>query len=96
MAIHWSINLKISEKSISFPCDYPIKVLCKNRSGLLDEIVKCTSKHDFSFKEASASEKMSKEKNYVSVSILFRALSEAHVKDLYLDLKKIESVKLVL
>ena len=40
--------------------------------------------------------KMSKRENYVSVSILFRALSEAHVKDLYLDLKKIESVKLVL
>ena len=88
--------MKTSEKSISFPCDYPIKVLCKNRSGLLSEIVKCVSKHDFSFKESSASEKMSKEKNYVSVSISFRALSEAHVKDLYLDLKKIESVKLVL
>ena len=63
MAIRWSINLKISGKSISFPCDYPIKVLCKNRSGLLNEIVKCISKHDFSFKEASASEKLSKEKN---------------------------------
>ena len=88
--------MKISEHNISFPCDYPIKILCKNRSGLFNEIVKCVSKHDFSFEESSASEKMSKEKNYVSVSISFRALSEAHVKDLYLDLKKIESVKLVL
>ena len=88
--------MKGSEQNISFPCDYPIKVLCKNRPGLFNEIVECISKHDFSFKESSASEKMSKEKNYVSVSILFRALSESHVKDLYLDLKKIESVKLVL
>ena len=88
--------MKISEKSISFPCNYPIKVICENRPALLNEIVTCISKHDFSFKESSASEKMSKEKNYVSVSISFRALSEAHVKDLYLDLKKIESVKLVL
>ena len=88
--------MKISEHNMSFPCDYPIKILCKNRSGLFNEIVKCVSKHDLSFIESSASEKMSKKNTYVSFSILFKALSEAHVKDLYLDLKKIESVKLVL
>ncbi len=88
--------MKISGQSILFPCDYPIKILCKNRYGLFNEIVKCISRHDSSFKESSASEKMSKRENYISVSVLFRALSEAHVKDLYLDLKKIESVKLVL
>ena len=96
MAIRWSIKLKISEQSISFPCDYPIKVLCKHRSGLLDELIKCISKHDSSFKESSISEKMSQKKNYVSVSIILRAISENHIKEFYLDLKKIESVKLVL
>jgi len=88
--------LKISEQTISFPCDYPIKVLCGNRPGLSKEIVECASKHDLSFKESSVSEKMSQKKNYVSVSFILRALSENHIKDLYLDLKKIESVKLVL
>ncbi len=94
--IHWSIDLKISEQSISFPCDYPIKVLCENRPGLLNEVVDCISKHDLSFKESAVREKMSQKKNYVSVSVILRALSESHIKDLYLDLKKIESVKLVL
>ena len=49
-----------------------------------------------SFKESAVREKMSQKKNYVSVSVILRALSESHIKDLYLDLKKIESVKLVL
>ena len=88
--------MKPSEQSISFPCEYPIKVLCKNRPGILNEVVNCISKHDLSFKESAAREKMSKKKNYVSVSVILRALSESHIKDLYLDLKKIDSVKLVL
>jgi len=88
--------LKISEQSISFPCDYPIKVLCKNRPGLLNEIANCISEHDLSFNRSAVKKKMSQKKNYVSVSIILRALSESHIKDLYLDLKKIESVKLVL
>ena len=53
MVIHWSTDVKISEHNI-FPCDYPIKILCKNRSGLFNEIVKCVSKHDLSFIESSA------------------------------------------
>ncbi len=88
--------MKTSEQSISFPCDYPIKILCKKRPGLLNELVKCISKHDSRFKKSSASEKISQKGNYVSVSIMLRALSETQIKDLYLDLKKIQSVKLVL
>ena len=88
--------MKISEDSISFPCDYPIKVLCKNAPGLLNDLVNCVSKHDSSFKESSLSEKLSQKKNYISVSITLRALSENHIKELYLDLKKIDLVKLVL
>ena len=88
--------MKTSEQIISFPCDYPIKILCKNRPGLLNEVVNCISKHDLSFKDSAVREKMSKKKNYVSVSVILRALSESHIKDLYLDLKQIESVKLVL
>ncbi len=88
--------MKGSKQSISFPCDYPIKVLCKNRPGLINEVVNCISKHDLSFRGSSVSKKMSKQENYVSVSIILKARSETHIKDLYLDLKKIESVKLVL
>ena len=84
------------ETRILFPCDYPIKVLCKNREGIVDDIKDCIVKHDSTINELSMTQKISGKGNYVSITIVLYALSEKHVMDTYLDLKNIESVKLVL
>tara|TARA_B100000700_G_scaffold309178_1_gene387832 strand:+ start:652 stop:915 length:264 start_codon:yes stop_codon:yes gene_type:complete len=84
------------ETRILFPCDYPIKVLCKNRKGIVDDIKDCIGKHDSNINELSMTQKVSGKGNYISLTVVLYALSEKHVMGIYLDLKNIESVKLVL
>ena len=84
------------ETRILFPCDYPIKVFCKNREGIVADIKDCLEKHESNINELSMTQKISGKGNYVSITVVLHALSEKHVMGIYLDLKNIESVKLVL
>ena len=86
----------MTETSITFPCDYPIKVVGDVRPDFHDEVYDVVVKHDPTLTTDRVSQKTSRKGNFVSISFMLLAKSESQLKSLFEDLKEIESVRLVL
>lgn len=86
----------MTETSITFPCDYPIKVVGDVRPNFHEEVFEVVAKHDPTLTSDKVSEKTSRKGNYVSISFVLLATGESQLKSLFEDLKEIESVRLVL
>lgn len=86
----------MTETSIVFPCDYPIKVVGDVRLNFHEEVFNVVAKHDPTMTSDRVSQKTSRKGNYVSISFVMLATGESQLKSLFEDLKEIESVRLVL
>jgi putative lipoic acid-binding regulatory protein len=86
----------VTETSIVFPCDYPIKVVGDVRLNFHEEVFNVVAKHDPTMTSDRVSQKTSRKGNYVSISFVMLATGESQLKSLFEDLKEIESVRLVL
>ena len=86
----------MTETSIVFPCDYPIKVVGDVRPNFHEEVFNVVAKHDSTMTSDRVSQKTSRKGNYVSISFVMLATGESQLKSLFEDLKEIESVRLVL
>jgi len=86
----------VTETSIVFPCDYPIKVVGDVRPNFHEEVFNVVAKHDPTMTSDRVSQKTSRKGNYVSISFVMLATGESQLKSLFEDLKEIESVRLVL
>lgn len=86
----------MTETSIVFPCDYPIKVVGDVRPNFHEEVFNVVAKHDPTMTSDRVSQKTSRKGNYVSISFVMLATGESQLKSLFEDLKEIESVRLVL
>jgi putative lipoic acid-binding regulatory protein len=86
----------MSEKLLKFPCDYPIKVVADVRAGLFDQVYDAVERHDATMTIDRVSQKVSRKGNFISISFLLNAINEEQIEALFQDLKKIESVRLVL
>jgi putative lipoic acid-binding regulatory protein len=81
---------------LTFPCDYPIKVMARDEPGLraqLDEIVR---RHAADLDETRISERPSAQKHFVGVTYIIRAHNADQIAALFADLKTVPSVLLVL
>ncbi len=86
----------MTDTSITFPCDYPIKVVGDVRPNFHEEVFDVVAKHDPTLTSDKVSQKTSRKGNYVSISFVLLATGESQLKSLFEDLKEIESVRLVL
>ncbi|MEX0941190.1 MAG: DUF493 domain-containing protein [Pseudomonadales bacterium] len=86
----------MSRPRIEFPCDYPIKVIAESQIGLVEEVVAIVRKHDPGVDMGRVSERASRQGNYNSITINFRATGEIQLKQLFADLKECDAVRLVL
>lgn len=84
------------ETRIVFPCDYPIKVVGDVRPDFHQEVCDVVARHDPTMTNDRISQKTSRKGNFISISFMLLAESEQQLSDLFDDLKKIESVRLVL
>ena len=84
------------EVRIIYPCDYPIKVVGDVRAEFHEEVYEVVKKHDPTMTTERISQKTSRKGNFVSISFMLVAESEQQISALFEDLKKIESVRLVL
>jgi putative lipoic acid-binding regulatory protein len=89
-------NVSEEPPKITYPCDYPIKVVGDVRANLHDEVFEVVAKHDPNITPAKVSQKTSRKGNFVSISFMLVAESEAQIHALFAELKEIESVRLVL
>ena len=84
------------ETRISYPCDYPIKVVGDVRAEFHREVFDVVFRHDPTLTTERVSQKTSRKGNFISISFMLQAHSEAQIQALFEDLKQIESVRLVL
>ena len=82
--------------SITFPCDYPIRVLGDVRPGFHEEVYAVVARHDPTMTRERVSWKTSRKGNFVSISFMLLARGEQQLGALFEELKTIESVRLVL
>ncbi len=86
----------MSAPRISFPCEYPIKVVGDVRENFHDEVFDIVIRHDPSMTTERVSQRISRKGNFISISFMLEAQSEQQLQDLFADLKQIESVRMVL
>lgn len=81
---------------ITYPCDYPIKVVGDVRPNFHEEVFDVVLRHDPSMTTERVSQKTSRKGNFVSISFMLVAHSQEQIEALFADLKEIESIRLVL
>ena len=86
----------MTEKLLTYPCDYPIKVVGEVAPGFHDEVFDVVSRYDPSMTTDRVSQKTSRKGNFVSISFMLTATSEDQIEALLLELNALVSVRLVL
>ncbi len=84
------------ETLLSFPCDFPIKIMGKAHPEFKDTIFKVVSIHDHEIDLAKVEERKSSGGNYTGLTITVRATSQQQLDAIYLALTSHPMVKIVL
>jgi len=84
------------EVRITYPCDYPIKVVGDVRANFHEEVYEVVVRHDPTMTTDRISQRTSRKGNFISISFMLVAESEEQIESLFVELKQIESVRLVL
>ena len=81
---------------LEFPCDFPLKIMGAADAGFAQAIAAVVAQHAPDFDPASMEMRPSKAGNYLSLTCTVRAVSQAQLDALYLDLTAHPMVKVVL
>jgi len=87
---------KQNESLLTFPCEFPIKVVGIHSDDFEASIVVIARKHIAKLGEGAIRSKGSKNGKYLSITITFQAESRQQLDDLYRELTACEHVKMVL
>jgi putative lipoic acid-binding regulatory protein len=81
---------------IEFPCLYPIKVIGHAVNTFRAQVLEAIERHTGAIDPNLIQLKPSKHSNYLSITVTIAATGKPQLESIFSDLKKIESVKLVL
>ena len=81
---------------IEFPCSYPIKIIGHTVDDFEDSVLAAVELYTGPIDSSLVKVKPSKNKNYLSVTVTIEATGKDQLQDIFQDLKKIKSVKVVL
>lgn len=81
---------------LSFPCDYPIKVMVRAEGGVRDRVDTIVERHAAPLDRTRVVERPSAQGNFVGLTYVIRATSADQIAQLFTDLKGCEAVLLVL
>lgn len=84
------------ETLLEFPCDFPLKIMGANVADFAQTVVAIVLRHAPDFDPASVEMRPSKAGNYLSLTCTVRAVSQAQLDALYLELTSHPMVKVVL
>lgn len=85
-----------SPPRIEFPCLYPIKIIGRAAPDFQSQVIAVVERHTGDIDRSLIKSQSSKQENYVSVTVTIAATGEEQLRNIFTDLKSIESVKLVL
>ena len=84
------------ESPLTFPCQFPIKVMGVNSDSFENEIVMIANQHVDNLGEAAIKSRPSSSAKYLSVTVTITAQSREQLDNLYRAFNKHPDVKMVL
>lgn len=87
---------ELQESLLSFPCDFPIKIVGRREGRFAQSVMEIVLRHAPDFEPAGMEMRASREGKYISVTCTVRAVSREQLDNLYRDLCDHPSVVMVL
>jgi putative lipoic acid-binding regulatory protein len=81
---------------IEFPCLYPIKIIGFAESDFQATVVEIVERHTGKITAELIKVRQSSQQQYLSVTITIAATGKDQLENIFSDLKRVDSVKLVL
>lgn len=81
---------------LKFPCDFPVKAMGKSEADFDALVVEIVRKHCPDLLEGAVKSRLSREGNYVSVTVTIQAESRNQLDKIYMDLTAHEKVLVAL
>jgi putative lipoic acid-binding regulatory protein len=81
---------------VSFPCDYPIKVMVRVEDGVRSQVDAIVERHAGPLDPAAVTERPSAQGNFLGITYLIRATGQDQIAQLFAALKTCPQVMLVL
>lgn len=76
------------ESLITFPCEFPIKMMGRTQDGFADAMLQIILRHAPDFDAATMEMKPSRKGNYISLTCTVMATSQAQLDDIYKEISK--------
>lgn len=87
---------KKTDTLITYPSDFPIKVMGPKHDKFIETMVQIVTEHDATLKQESIEIRPSANGNYISLTFTVRAISREQLDNLYRTLTSHPMVKIVL
>ena len=81
---------------LTFPCEFPIKVIGVNKDSYITDIITLTKKHFPTVTEAAFRSDVSQKNNYLSLTITLMVQDQTTLDALYQDLTAHPDTRMVL
>jgi uncharacterized protein len=83
-------------EKVSFPCDYPIKVMVRAEPGVRSRVDAIVERHAGPVDLSAVTERSSAQNHFTGITYVIRATGEAQIAELFAALKLCPQVLLVL
>jgi uncharacterized protein len=84
------------ESLLTFPCEFPIKVMGRSSETFETEVVGIVRKHVPDLSEGAVTRRGSGKGNYIAVTVIVTATSKEQLDNIYLELSAHEDVMMTL
>lgn len=84
------------EKLLDFPCDFPIKMMGREQPEFRDAAVALIERHTGKIRSDAIRTALSRNGNFLSVTIMIKAQSQQQLDDIYSDLTQHEEILVAL
>ena len=84
------------ESVMEFPCEFPIKAMGKTTDDFDALVVSIVRKHAPEFTDSTVKTRLSRNGQYISVTITIRAKSREQLDNIYMDLTANERILMAL
>lgn len=90
------MNIDANNTPLEFPCDYPVKVMGRSTPDFRARMLQVLAVHAGQLEAAQITEKLSRDGNYTSLTVVVRAESREMLDRIYRDLHATGLVKYAL
>jgi len=86
----------MSDSLLEFPCEFPLKVMGRKQAGFRELVLSLVETRTGPVEDRRVSERESRDGNFVALTLLLHAESQAQLDDVYRVLSAHEQVLMVL